>query len=64
MKKRKAWYWWLAFIALFLLSQDYLFVQWSNGTSWLGFPTWMSWFMLLHLGFILVFYLFAKKYWE
>lgn len=64
MTKRKAGYWALAFVVLFLLSQDYLFVQWPKGTSWLGFPKWLTWFMLLHAGFIIVFYFFSKKYWK
>ena len=64
MKKRYAWGWGMAFVLMFLLSQDYLFTDWPPGTSWGGLPSWLGWFMLVHALFIGLFYYFAKRYWK
>ena len=64
MKNKKGLFWLITFMIVFLLSQDYLFVQWSEKPGILGFPIWLGWFAFVHLLFIVVFYWFAKKYWK
>jgi hypothetical protein len=64
MKNKNGFLWAAAFLFLLFLTQDYLFTTWEKGTSFLGFPTWLSWFMLIHFLFIVVFYFFSKKYWK
>ena len=64
MKKNTGLLWSIVFIIIFLLSQDYLFVDWGARLLFFGFPTWIAWFVLVHLVFIGAFYLFAKKYWK
>lgn len=64
MKNRKGLLWSTAFAIIFLLSQDYLYTSWSVSTSFLGFPNWLGWFMLIHILFILVFAYFAAKFWK
>jgi len=64
MKNKNGFFWILAFLILLLLTQDYLFTTWKNGTSFLGFPVWLSWFIIIHFLFIVVFYFFSKKYWK
>ena len=64
MSKRSRWLWAFIFIALFLLSQDYLFTTWSTRTAWGGFPGWLGWFMFVHALFIAVFYFFANRHWK
>lgn len=55
--------WSLAFVLVFLLSQDYFFQKWSPSTSLLGLPGWLFWFMGVHVVFIVLFYFFSKKFW-
>jgi len=64
MKSKNGFLWFVIFIAIFLLSQDYLFVSWEGKPDVLGLPAWIGWFALVHLLFIATFYLFAKKYWK
>ena len=64
MKKKDGLLWTLLFICIFLLSQDYLFMNWKGTPAVLGFPVWLSWFVFVHLLFITAFYFFAKKYWK
>ena len=64
MKNKNGIFWSIAFIVIFLLTQDYLFTKWKGRPSILGFPIWIFWFAIVHLLFILVFYFFAKKYWK
>ena len=64
MKNKNGFLWAVAFIFLLFLTQDYLFTTWESGTSILGFPNWLGWFMLIHFLFIIVFYFFSKKYWK
>jgi len=60
--EKKLVLWILAFVCVFSLSQDYLFVEWRNTPDFLGFPLWMYWFILIHIVFIAVLYLFNKRY--
>lgn len=55
--------WVLAFAAIFFLTQDYLFIQWSNTIGFLGFPKWLFWFIGIHLLLVFVLYIFIKRYW-
>lgn len=55
--------WVLAFAVIFFLTQDYLFIRWSNTIGFLGFPTWLFWFMDIHLLLVFVLYIFIKRYW-
>lgn len=64
MKKKDGILWSILFICIFLLSQDYLFINWEGMPTVLGFPAWLSWFAFVHLLFITVFYFFAKKHWK
>ena len=64
MKNKNGLLWGIAFMLIFLLTQDYLFTSWEKGISWFGFPSWLGWFAAIHLLFIYVFYLFSKKYWK
>ena len=64
MKNKNGFLWAGAFLFLLFLTQDYLFTTWGNGTSFLGFPIWLGWFMLIHFLLIVVFYFFSKKYWN
>ena len=64
MKNKNGILWGIALIAIFLLSQDYLFITWEGKPAILGFPNWLAWFALVHLLFIFVFFLFSKKYWK
>ena len=57
-------FWWLAFVFVFLLTQDYLFVEWSNKMGIMGFPKWLFWFMGVHALLAGVFYLFLKQFWK
>jgi len=63
-KNKNGILWCIAFVILFLLSQDYLFIRWKGTPSILGLPSWIGWFVVVHLLFIVVFYLFAKRYWK
>ena len=63
--RRKSKIMWIAFFVLiFLLSQDYLFVNWQGQTGVFGFPKWIAWFAFVHLIFIAALYWFSKKYWR
>jgi len=64
MKNKNGILWTLAFLLVFFLSQDYLFLTWEKGTTFLGFPNWLGWFAMVHVLFIIVFYFFSKKYWK
>ena len=64
MKKKDSILWSILFIFIFLLSQDYLFINWEKTPAILGFPVWLSWFAFVHLLFITTFYFFAKKHWK
>ncbi|MEM0995086.1 MAG: hypothetical protein AAGI49_18795 [Bacteroidota bacterium] len=64
MRKKSGFLWGLAFVIIFLLSQDYLFTDWDNTPSWLGLPAWVTWFAFVHLLFIGVFYFFAERFWK
>ncbi|MFK7773027.1 MAG: hypothetical protein AB8F94_12850 [Saprospiraceae bacterium] len=64
MKNKNGFLWGVAFLFILVLTQDYLFITWEDKTSFLGFPIWLSWFMLMHFLFIVVFYFFSKKYWK
>ena len=64
MIRIKAWLWVLIFTVIFLLTQDYLFANWSEQLSLFGFPSWLWWFIGVHLLFVGVFYVFAKNYWK
>ncbi|MEL6719496.1 MAG: hypothetical protein AAFP82_12335 [Bacteroidota bacterium] len=64
MRKKSGLLWGLVFVLLFLLSQDYLFMDWNNVPKWLGLPSWIAWFAFVHLLFIGVFYFFSKRYWK
>lgn len=64
MKNKKGIFWFIIFVFLFFLTQDYFFMDWGKGISWLGFPKWLAWFAFVHLLFIGVFYIFSKKYWK
>ena len=60
----KSGFWFLVFLALFLLTQDYLFASWTPKPALLGLPNWLYWFVAIHVIFILTFYFFTKKYWK
>ena len=64
MEKQKELLWGIAFIIIFGLSQDYLFINWEGKPSFFGFPNWIGWFAFVHLLFISIFYWFAKKHWK
>jgi len=64
MKNKQGYFWATIFIIIFFLTQDYLFVERTSAIGMLGFPTWLGWFMSVHLIFIGAFYLFSKKYWK
>ena len=64
MRRKLGIFWFFLFSLIFLLSQDYLYVRWLSVPEYLGFPSWLFWFALVHLLFIAVFYWFSKKYWE
>lgn len=64
MKSKNGILWIILFIVVFILSQDYLLINWEGSPSILGFPAWIGWFAFVHVLFIAVFYLFAKKYWN
>ncbi|MEN0047787.1 MAG: hypothetical protein AAF806_12065 [Bacteroidota bacterium] len=64
MLKKSGLLWGLVFTIVFLLSQDYLFIDWDNATSLFGLPKWVSWFAFVHLLFIGTLYFFAKKHWK
>ena len=64
MKNKKAMLWGFAFLGVFLLSQDYLFAEWTNEPVFLGFPIWVGWFVFVHILFIFIFYWFSKKHWK
>ena len=42
MKNKNGFLWAIAFLILLILTQDYLFITWEDGTSFLGFPNWLS----------------------
>lgn len=56
--------WIILFLFIFLLSQDYLFVNWTVNADLGGLPNWLWWFVGVHLLFIFVFHIFIKKYWQ
>ena len=64
MKNKNGLLWCIIFIVIFLLSQDYLFIEWTGKPNLFGFPNWLAWFALIHLLFIFVFFLFSKKHWK
>ena len=64
MKTKGSILWIILFVLIFLLSQDYLFTSWEAKPSFLGFPSWLGWFVFVHLLFIGAFYFFSKKYWK
>ena len=64
MKNKQGYFWVTIFIIIFLLSQDYLFTERIAATGVLGFPSWLGWFMMVHVVFIGAFYFFSKKYWK
>lgn len=61
---RKGTLWAIAFLVIFLLSQDYFFIKWEPNVGALGLPNWMFWFVGVHIVFIITFYFFSKKYWK
>lgn len=64
MKTKSAAFWYTGFLLIFFLSQDYLFLKWEEMPNFLGFPNWIIYFISIHLLFIGVFFLFAKKFWK
>ena len=59
----KARFIWIGiFVAIFILSQDYLFIEWDNTYGLLGFPTWIFWFIGVHALFVCALIAFSKKY--
>jgi len=64
MKSKNRFLWVGLFLFIFLLSQDYLIVQWEGKPAALGFPAWIGWFAFVHVFFIVAFYFFANKYWN
>jgi len=64
MRKKRGIYWSLAFLLVFILTQDYLFVDWESSPQFLGFPNWLFWFAGLHVLLMVVFYWFSNKYWR
>ncbi len=56
--------WGLTFIGIFLLSQDFLFVQWDNWPTLWGLPDWMYWYFALQLILVAAIAAFARFYWK
>jgi len=56
-------FWIFAFLVIVITSQDFLFTEWSSKPTFLGFPSWIFYFMFLQILFIAIFQLFTKKYW-
>lgn len=61
---KKGYFWIVLFVLIFLLSQDYWYVQWPEQLGWLGFPVWLWCFGGFHVLLIIAIYFFAKQYWK
>ncbi len=64
MQTKATIFWMILFALVIGLSQDYLFVEWASDLVYLGFPSWLGWFVLVHILFLIVLYFFSKKYWR
>ncbi len=56
--------WVILFILLFLCTQDYLLKKWPADTIVVGLPSWILWFVFVHVVFIISFFLFSGLYWK
>ncbi len=63
-RQRKGLFWTAIFVALFALSQDYLFVEWPQATTLLGFPLWLFWYFFVQILLVAAIWLFSKKFWQ
>ncbi|MEQ9426949.1 MAG: hypothetical protein RJQ09_21175 [Cyclobacteriaceae bacterium] len=54
----------LMFLLIFVFTQDYLFLSWSDSPSVLGFPDWLPYFIGLHIALAIIFHVFQKRYWK
>jgi len=61
---KKGLFWILVFVFSLILSQDYLFVSWSGNPEFLGFPSWLFYFILIQIAFIGIYHWFSKTYWN
>jgi len=62
MKKGPVWF--IVFIIIFLLSQD--FWSWDNAVTLgiFGLPVWLYWFFGIHLLLVFAIYLFTRYFWK
>ena len=66
MKKQllqNGYVWVAVFAGILLLTQDYLYLNWTPKPFFLGLPNWLFWLMGIHVLLVVSFYFFTKKYW-
>jgi len=57
---KKHYIWILTFTLIFLATQDYLFISNWPDTLWMGLPSWLFYFIGIHIIFIIAIYRLIK----
>lgn len=58
---RKTVIWTLLFLGILLLTQGNNFLPFDKTPGWLGLPTWLWYFISVHLLFVIALYFFGRS---